>query len=132
MNILDENIIKSQRQRLRSWRIPVRQIGHDIARKGLQDEEILPFLHHLRQPTFFTRDLGFYRPEVCHRRYGLVYLAVTPEEVAIFVRRVLRYPILNTRAKRMGTVVRASHRGLALWRLHAQEEEVMLWEAQED
>ena len=39
MNILDENIIKSQRQRLRSWRIPVQQIGHDIARKGLQDEE---------------------------------------------------------------------------------------------
>ena len=94
MNILDENISKSQRQRLRSWRIPVRQIGHDIARKGLQDEEILPFLHHLRQPIFFTRDLGFYRREVCHRRYGLVCLAVTPEEVAIFVRRVLRYPTL--------------------------------------
>jgi hypothetical protein len=37
MNILDENIIASQRQRLRSWRIPVRQIGIDIARKGLQD-----------------------------------------------------------------------------------------------
>ena len=92
MNILDENIIKSQRQRLRSWRILVRQIGHDIARKGLQDEEILPFLYHLRQPTFFTRDLGFYRPEVCHRRYGLVSLAVTPEEVAIFVRRVLCTP----------------------------------------
>ena len=34
MNILDENIIASQRQRLRSWRIRVRQIGVDIARKG--------------------------------------------------------------------------------------------------
>ena len=31
----------------------------------------------------------------------------------------------------MGTVVRASHRGLALWRLHAQEEEVMLWEVED-
>jgi hypothetical protein len=59
MNILDENIIASQRQRLRSWRIPVRQIGVDIARKGLQDEEILPFLHHLHRPTFFTRDRVF-------------------------------------------------------------------------
>ena len=132
MNILDENGIASQRQRLRSWRIPVRQIGHDIGCKGLQDEEILPFLHHLRQPTFFTRDLGFYRREVRHRRYGIVYLAVAPEEVAILVRRVLRHPTLNTWAKRMGTVVRASHRGLALWRLHAQEEEVMLWGAQGD
>jgi len=78
MNILDENIVKSQRQHLRSWRISVRQIGHDIAHKGLQDEEILPFLHHLRQPTFFTRDLGFYRREVCHRQYGIVCLAVRP------------------------------------------------------
>jgi hypothetical protein len=57
---------------------------------------------------------------------------MTPEEVAIFVRRVLRYSTLNTRAKRMGTVVRVSHRGLALWRLHAPEEEVMLWETQGD
>ena len=103
MNILDENIIASQRQRLQSWRIPVRQIGVDIARKGLQDEEILPFLHQRRRPTFFTRDRGFYRREVCHRRYGIVSLEVVPEEVAIFVRRVLRHPRLNTQAKCMGT-----------------------------
>ena len=52
MNILDENIIASQRQRLRSWRIPVRQIGVDIGRKGFQDEEIVPFLHHqVGQPS---------------------------------------------------------------------------------
>ena len=132
MNILDENIIASQRQRLRSWRIRVRQIGVDIARKGLQDEEILPFLHHLRRPTFFTRDRGFYRREVCHRQYGVVCLEVAPEEVAVFVRRVLRHPRLNTQAKRLGTVVRASHRGLGLWRLHAQEEEVILWGAPGD
>ena len=127
MNILDENIIASQRQRLRSWRIRVQQIGVDIAHKGLQDEEIIPFLHHLRRPTFFTRDRGFYRRTVCHQQYGIVCLEVAPEEVAIFVRRVLRHPRLNTQAKRMGTVVRASHRGLGGWRLHAQEEEVILW-----
>jgi len=132
MNILDENIIASQRQRLRSWRIPVRQIGVDIARKGLQDEEIIPFLHQLHRPTFFTRDRGFYRREVCHRPYGLVCLEVAPEEVAIVVRRVLRHPRLNTQAKRMGTIVRASHRGLGLWRLHAQAEEGILWGAPGD
>ena len=132
MNILDENIIASQRQRLRSWRIRVRQIGVDIARKGFQDEEILPFLHHQRRPTFFTRDRGFYRREVCHRQYAIVCLEVAPEDVAIFVRRVLRHPRLNTQAKRMGTLVRASHQGLGLWRPHAQEEEVMLWGTPED
>jgi len=132
MNILDENIIASQRQRLRSWRIPVRQIGVDIAHKGLQDEEIIPFLHRLRRSTFFTRDRGFYRREVCRQQYGIVCLEVAPEEVAIFVRRVLRHPRLNTQVKRLGTVVRASHRGLGLWRLHAQEEEMILWEAPRD
>jgi hypothetical protein len=43
------------------------------------------------------------------------------------VRRVLRHPRLNTQAKRLGAVVRASHRGLGVWRLHAQAEEVILW-----
>src|SRR5438552_16430016 len=119
MYIMYEYILASQRQRLRSWLIPVRQIGVDIARKGCQDEEILPFLHQRRRPTFFTRDRGFYRREVCHRRYGIVSLQVVPEEVAIFVRRVLRHPRLNTQAKRMGTVVGASHRGLGAWPLLA-------------
>lgn len=44
MNVLDENIVESQRQLLRSWRIRVRQIGHEIGRAGMQDEEIVPFL----------------------------------------------------------------------------------------
>jgi hypothetical protein len=52
MNILDENIIASQQPGLRSWWVRVRQIGVDIARKRLQDEEILPFLHQLHRPTF--------------------------------------------------------------------------------
>ncbi len=127
MNILDENIIASQRQRLRNGRVPVRQIGVDIAHKGLQDEEILPFLHRQRRATFFTRDRGFFRREVCHRQYGIVCLEVVPEDVAIFVRCVLRHPRLNTQAKRMGAVVRASHGGLRLWRLDSQDEEVIAW-----
>ncbi len=38
MNIIDEQILENQRQLLRSWRIPIRQIGYDIGRKGLKDE----------------------------------------------------------------------------------------------
>lgn len=53
MNILDENIIERQCQRLRTQRIRVRHIGHDIGHKGITDEEIIPFLHQLRRPTFF-------------------------------------------------------------------------------
>ncbi len=66
MNILDENILASQRQLLKNWRIRIRQIGYDIGRKGLQDEEIVSFLHPHRRSTFFTRDLGWYERTLCH------------------------------------------------------------------
>ena len=46
MNILDENIIENQRQLIRRWRIAVRHLGYDVGRQGMQDEEIIPFLHH--------------------------------------------------------------------------------------
>jgi hypothetical protein len=32
-------------------------LGVDVGRKGMQDEEIIPFWHTLRDTTFFTRDL---------------------------------------------------------------------------
>lgn len=52
MNILDENIPKNQRQLLEKWRIHVRQIGINIGRMGMQDEEIVPFLLQMKRPTF--------------------------------------------------------------------------------
>jgi hypothetical protein len=129
VNILDENIIASQRQLLRSWRIRVRQIGYDIAQQGISDEQIIPFLLQRRRPTFFTRDLGFFDRRLCHRRYSLVCLAIEKHEVATFVRRVLHHGELDTQAKRMGTVIRVSHRGLRVWRLHADTERSMEWTA---
>ena len=57
MNILDESIVESQRQLLRSWRVRIRQIGHEVGRAGMLDEEILPLLRRIGHATFFTRDL---------------------------------------------------------------------------
>jgi len=42
---------------LKNWRIRIRQTGYDIGRKGMQDEEIISFLHQLRHPTFFIGTL---------------------------------------------------------------------------
>ena len=61
MNVLDENIIASQREQLQRWKIPFRQIGVELARQGAQDRELVPLLLQLKQPTFFTRDFDFYR-----------------------------------------------------------------------
>ncbi len=127
MNILDENIVDDQRLLLRSWGIAIRHIGHDIGQKGMDDEEIIPFLHQSRRPTFFTRDVDFYERNLRHARYCLVYLAVKQEEVAKFVRRLLSHREFDTQSKRMGAVIRVSHIGISVWRPHADKEIDMSW-----
>jgi len=127
MNILDENVIESQYQLLKRWRISVRQIGQEVSRKGIQDDEIIPFLLTFRGSTFFTRDLGFFERGLCHRRYCLVCMAVDKNESANFVRRLLVHPEFDSQAKRMGTVLRISSRRLQVWRLNAEKEEPLEW-----
>jgi hypothetical protein len=127
MNILDENIPKSQRELLAGWRIKVQQIGVNIGRKGMLDEEIIPLLQTLRRPTFFTRDEDFHERNLCHVRYCLVYLTVEKSEVASFVRRLLRHPDFKTQAKRMGKVLRVSHAGILVWQRHQLREHYIEW-----
>ena len=128
MILLDENFPESQRQLLKAWRIPIRQIGVEISRKGIQDEEIIPLLLRLRQPTFFTLDDDFYSRSLCHARYCLVCVDVAQYEAAAFVRRFLRHKDFDTEAKRRGTVIRLSHAGIFLWLLHSEKEVSLNWE----
>ena len=121
MNVLDENILKDQRQLLRNWRVRIHQIGYDVGRKGMKDDEIIPLLLQLRRPTFFTLDTDFYERNLCHVRYCLVCMDVKQDEAATFVRRLLRHEEFNTQAKRMGKVIRLSSAGLSVWQLHAEE-----------
>jgi hypothetical protein len=127
VNILDENIVESQRQLLRSWRVPARQIGRELGRPGMQDEEVIPLLRRTRRVTFFTRDLGFYDAKNRSSACCIVCLAVGQQEVALFVRKVLRHPALNTQAKRLGTVIRVTHTGIRLWRMSADVETLLNW-----
>lgn len=126
MNVLDENIPDAQRQLLQVWRIRARQIGRELGSKGMQDDQVIPLLQSLGRATFFTLDKDFANSRLCHPSYCLVYLDVEDGEAADFVRRVLRHPGLNTRAKRMGSVVRASHPGLRIWRRNVVEQ-VLPW-----
>lgn len=127
MNVLDENISTIQRQLLRGWHIPVRHIGYDVGRKGMKDDEVIPFLLTLRHPTFFTLDWDYFERGLCHARYCLVYLDVSRDETTVFIRRLLRYQEFDTHAKRMGAVIRVSYAGLSVWRLHAQKEAYLGW-----
>jgi hypothetical protein len=126
VNILDENVPDEQRELVRQFGIRIRQIGREVGRLGMRDEEIIPLLLALRRATLFTHDTDFSDPGLCHPSYCIVYLNVRQPEIASFVRRVLRHPRLDTKAKRMGTVVHASHAGLRVWRRHS-EEETLSW-----
>ncbi|MFL5245075.1 MAG: DUF5615 family PIN-like protein [Gemmataceae bacterium] len=59
MIILDENIPENQVAQLRAWRIRVRQIGFEIGKAGMDDENIITLLSRQRRSTFFTRDRDF-------------------------------------------------------------------------
>lgn len=116
MNVLDENIDEPQRQRLETWKIHVRQVGIELGKLGMDDrQEIIPLLHALRHPTFFTRDHDFYHPWLRHPGYCLVYLDVRPDEAAQFIRRFLRHRSFHTQAQRLGKVVRVNEGGISVW-----------------
>jgi len=128
MIVLDENIPEDQRLLLRSWRIRAYQIGRDVGRAGIKDEQIIPLLLKLRRSTFFTRDLGFLDAKLSHPRYGIVCLAVEPNEAASLVRRFLQHPSFDTQAKRLGRVMRVSQVGIRVFQPGGQEE-MLTWEA---
>ena len=95
----------------------------------MKDPEIFPLLHQFSRVTFFTRDRDFARRHLCHTNYCLVHLVVGEDEVADFIRRVLRHPELNTRTKRMGKVIRVTSERLQIWRPHAKRREELSWSA---
>jgi len=128
MNVLDENIPDSQLDILRSRRIRVRQIGLDVGRKGMKDDEIIPLLHQLVRPTFFTLDGDFYDRRLCHEGYCLVHLDVEEELAAEYIRRLLRQKVLKSKSNRMGRVIRISSTGLAVWDIHHQQEARLTWQ----
>ncbi len=127
MNVLDEQILPTERERLRAWGIHVRQIGHDFGRAGMLDQEILVWLHELQAPTLFARDRGFYDRRFAHADYCLVQLEVGKYEVATFVRRFLRHSAFSTERARLGSVARVHPTGIHLWKLHGAGEVSVPW-----
>ncbi len=121
MIILDENIFADQRDLLQDRHITSRQIGVDLEKKGLSDEEIVTLLHQLARPTFFSRDQDFFDRRFCHARYCIVWLDVKPVEVAEYAWRFLRHARFRSRKQRLGTVARVSPRGIVFWRQKKKE-----------
>ena len=127
MLVLDENLPADQQQLLRRWRIRFRFVGVDMATSGAEDENLIPLLHRLPHPTFFTLDRHFYRRDWIHPSYCLVWLDVRRREAAEFIRRFLRHPIFNTQAKRIGIVARIHETGVTYWQARQRTSQSLLW-----
>jgi hypothetical protein len=128
MNVVDENIVFGQRGRLTALGVHYRQIGYEIGQRGMKDlNDVIPLLHSLRRPTFFTRDQDYYHPDLRHASYCLVYLDVLPDEAATFIHRLLRHPAFRTQAARMGKVIRVHPGGLNYWQSGEARERKLGW-----
>ena len=130
MLVLDENLPADQRQLLRRWQIHFRVVGVDMGTSGDDDDNLLPVLNHLPQPTFATLDRNFFRYDWAHAGYCLAWLDVRRREAAEFIRRFLRHPVFDTQAKRMGIVARVHADGIQFWRLGDRTRQTTRWHIQ--
>lgn len=128
MNILDENIDSVTREQLSSFKVRFSHIGTDIGYSGMKDlNDVIPLLHSLRKPTFFTRDAGFYSRTLVHARYCLVYLDVRASESAEYVVRLLRHEAFRKQSDRMGRIIRLRPNRLSYRELNSQKELHLDW-----
>jgi len=112
---------------LRSWRIRFRAVGGEVAFSGTKDENLIPALHRLSNPTFFSLDQDFYHRSLAHSGYCLVWLDVRGRRAAEFIRRFLREPAFDMQAKRMGIVARVHADGILWWRTKQRAPQAILW-----
>lgn len=116
MILLDHNVPQDQLGALRRAGIRVSQIGFEVGRpEWLDQQEILRYLHELKQTTFVTRDLGFYRRRFSHPRYCVVVVAGRALETAAYIRHFLRHKRFRTKASRMGLVVKLLPATIVWW-----------------
>jgi hypothetical protein len=73
---------------------------------------LIPLLLRHSSPTFFTHDEDFWRQSLIHPGYCLVWLDMEDTHGALYVRRFLRHVDFDTKAKRLGKVVRVHPDGL--------------------
>ena len=116
MNLLDENIRLDQAEQLRKWRIKFRRFVVDLEYPGINDAQVIPVLHRLKHPTFFTHDRDYFRRSLVHRSYCLVWLDLFDGDAASFIRSFLRHRDFRTHAGRMGIVARVHPGGIGYWK----------------
>jgi hypothetical protein len=127
MIILDENINEFQKQILKKGKYHFKQIGNEIGKKGMEDENIIPLLLRVKNCTFFTSDRGFYDHSLCHKNYCIVFLSVSQFETSTFIKRFLQHVEFNNQAKRKGKVFWIDHKVVKYFDLSILKERKISW-----
>jgi len=126
--LLDHNIAEDQSVLLQRWRIHCKQIGVEVGRPEWDDfQEILRYLHRLKQATFFNRDFDFFEPRLRHRNYSLIVVEAPIKQTAALIRRFLRPPQFKTKTSRCGSVCRISNRVISWWEIGSEQQKDLLW-----
>ena len=84
----------------------------------IRDDRIPSLLLSLTNPTFLTIDRGFWKRQLCHRRYCILFFALSKEEqgaIPVLMRRLFSLPQFRTRSSRMGKVARVGKRSVVYW-----------------
>ena len=128
MNVLDENIPRDQADLLWQWGVRFRSISRDLGYQGIDDSDIRPLLLRLKKPTLLSRDGDFFRRDLVHARYCLVWFNVAVEETAFFIRRFLKHPHFHANSQRLGKVVRVQPRHIEYWSRNAERLAEVAWQ----
>jgi len=128
VNVLDENITRDQADLLRQWGIRFRSISRDFRRQGMHDDNVIPFLMGLKQPTFLSRNVDFFDSALVHSHYCLAWFEVDAGQTAFFIRRFLRHSVFRSNAQRLGKVICIAPRGIEYWSKSTERLTEVCWE----
>jgi len=125
-HVLDEQVEERLYQELR-LRMSIDKVGDGFGRAGWKDDRICTELHKSGK-TFHTQDSDYYRPNLRHSTYCLVYYDVPKTRFVEFVRRFLRHASFKTHRNRMGKVIKVTVERIYVWAINSENVEEVEWE----
>ena len=121
MIVLDEQLqgVRLEEDIARWYRGRVCFVSALRAGSIIKDDSIPHLLRSARQPTFVTQNwIDFWRRTAAHGDFCIACFVLRTEqvrEIAPLLRRLLRLPVFQTRAARMGKVARVSGEQVAYY-----------------
>jgi hypothetical protein len=88
------------------------------------DDRVPQILWTLKEPTFVTIDLGFWKKSLCHPDYAILVFALRDDQqvqLPGLLRALFRRREFHTRKNRMGKIARISTASIDYWEFHGEQ-----------